>query len=141
MVKMSLGLAFTADKSELAIVRKRKPDWQANKLNAVGGKIEEGETPLEAMVREFEEEAGIQTQPEEWEYFGSLSGTDFHVSLYKRFNDDVRQLDPHGRIVDGEVIALRRTESVLSNEDETVRPLTEMIRASLENRELSLVWK
>lgn len=44
--------------SEVALIRKEKPEWQRNKLNGIGGKIEPGETSYAAMVREFREETG-----------------------------------------------------------------------------------
>lgn len=47
--------------TDVVLIRKNKPDWQAGKLNGVGGKIEEGEMPYDAMVREFEEETGLPT--------------------------------------------------------------------------------
>lgn len=43
----------------VALVRKIEPAWQKDLWNAIGGKIEEGESPLEAMEREFKEETGI----------------------------------------------------------------------------------
>jgi 8-oxo-dGTP pyrophosphatase MutT (NUDIX family) len=45
--------------SFVALIRKVRPSWQAGLLNGVGGHIESGETPHDAMVREFEEEAGV----------------------------------------------------------------------------------
>ncbi|GAF85272.1 unnamed protein product, partial [marine sediment metagenome] len=44
--------------------------WQAGLLNGIGGKIEEGESPHSAMVREFEEEAGVKKLS--WELFCKL---------------------------------------------------------------------
>jgi 8-oxo-dGTP diphosphatase len=41
----------------VALVRKARPEWQKGRLNGVGGKVESGESPAEAMVREFAEEA------------------------------------------------------------------------------------
>lgn len=41
------------------LVLKNKPAWQRGRLNLVGGKIEAGETPAQAALRELEEEAGF----------------------------------------------------------------------------------
>ena len=43
------------------LIEKQKPAWQKGKFNLPGGKIEEGETPIEAAVRELWEESGIRT--------------------------------------------------------------------------------
>ena len=53
------GLLFDYDLKNVVLIRKTKPSWQAGKLNCVGGKIEPGETPHDAVVREFEEETGL----------------------------------------------------------------------------------
>lgn len=42
------------------LILKNKPDWQAGKLNLPGGKVEEGETPQQAIIRELKEEAGFE---------------------------------------------------------------------------------
>lgn len=42
----------------VALIRKSHPEWQRGKFNGIGGRIEPGEGPLAAMVREFREEAG-----------------------------------------------------------------------------------
>lgn len=54
------GFLFSRDLKNVMLIRKTKPAWQAGKLNAIGGKIEPGETEYGAMVREFEEETGIK---------------------------------------------------------------------------------
>ena len=44
---------------KVLLVEKDRPAWQSGKLNLVGGKIEEGETPEQAALRELKEEAGL----------------------------------------------------------------------------------
>jgi 8-oxo-dGTP diphosphatase len=65
------GFLFSSDLIRVALIRKNKPDWQAGKLNAIGGKIELGETPEEAMIREFKEETDLYI--ERWSKFCVLS--------------------------------------------------------------------
>lgn len=64
------GFLFSPDKAWVALVRKNKPAWQAGKLNGIGGKIEPGETPAQAMCREFREEAGLDLS--DWREFCTL---------------------------------------------------------------------
>ena len=49
----------TTDNNVL-LVLKNKPAWQKGRLNLVGGKVEPGEAPHEAAVRELEEESGLR---------------------------------------------------------------------------------
>lgn len=53
-----VGFLFRLGGDEVALIRKSKPAWQKGMLNGVGGKIEDDELPISAMIREFEEEAG-----------------------------------------------------------------------------------
>lgn len=56
------GFLFTHDYREVLLIEKRRPAWQAGKLNGVGGHVEQhaNETPYAAMVREFKEEVGVE---------------------------------------------------------------------------------
>lgn len=45
--------------SKILLVEKDRPDWQKGRLNLVGGKIEKGETPEQAALRELQEESGL----------------------------------------------------------------------------------
>lgn len=65
-----IGFAFGRADSTVLLIEKNRPDWQKGKLNGVGGKIEPGETPMEAMIREFEEEAGLRI--ENWRHFDTM---------------------------------------------------------------------
>ena len=59
MISYVVGLVFDASNTKVLLVRKNRPNWQVGKLNGIGGKVEEGETPYEAVVRECEEECGL----------------------------------------------------------------------------------
>jgi 8-oxo-dGTP pyrophosphatase MutT (NUDIX family) len=48
----------------VAMVSKTKPSWQAGRLNFPGGKIEPGETPRQAAIRENLEETAVPLSPE-----------------------------------------------------------------------------
>ena len=58
MKKSTLCIPIT--RSRILLGRK-KTRWGAGKLNGFGGKIEKGETPEEAAVRELREESGLFT--------------------------------------------------------------------------------
>lgn len=72
----TLGFAFNSKEKDMLVllIRKLKPKWQEGKLNGVGGKIEQGETPIAAMVREFKEETNIQTSEKDWTKRGIMEG-------------------------------------------------------------------
>jgi 8-oxo-dGTP diphosphatase len=66
------GFLFSHDRTHVTLIRKNRPAWQKGKLNGLGGKIEPGETPLQAMQREFLEEAGVSIQ--DWHEAVTLRG-------------------------------------------------------------------
>ena len=51
---------FSQDLEHVLLIHKQKPAWQAGKANFPGGKVDAGETPEQALVRELEEELGIR---------------------------------------------------------------------------------
>lgn len=78
-----LGLAFDADAENVLLIRKNRPDWQAGKLNGAGGKVEPGETPLQAMIREFQEETGLDTSAAYWTPFGRIEAPQYVVHCFR----------------------------------------------------------
>lgn len=71
-MKYCLGFLFDPKLEQVVLIVKDHPEWQAGLLNGVGGKIADGESPLDAMVREFEEEAGPRVPGDEWTWFATL---------------------------------------------------------------------
>jgi 8-oxo-dGTP diphosphatase len=74
MQTYACGFLFSLDRGRVLLIRKRRPAWQAGKLNGVGGKIEPGESPPQAMRREFREEADLDVR--DWQEVLTLSGRD-----------------------------------------------------------------
>jgi 8-oxo-dGTP diphosphatase len=84
------GFAFHGGgtvRPRVVLIRKVKPDWQAGKLNGVGGKIEPGETSKTAMAREFHEETGVLTLPLEWDVFAKMHFPKAEVTFLRYFGD------------------------------------------------------
>lgn len=69
MNRYVLGFSFYPDGVMLIykLEGHRKGLW-----NGIGGKIEDGELPIEAMVREFREETSIGTQFRDWKVFATV---------------------------------------------------------------------
>ncbi len=92
MTEYVAGFYFNEDFSQVALIQKQRPSWQKGKLNAIGGKIEDGEAPKDAMVREFKEESGVDTNTSKWVEFLELSGYDFKVYFYKTVGPNINEL-------------------------------------------------
>lgn len=80
MTQYVCGFYFDHTHQRVVLIWKKKPAWQAGKLNGVGGKIEDGEISHAAMRREFKEETGIDH--ENWVALITLTGEDWRVYFY-----------------------------------------------------------
>ena len=61
-------LGFIFSKERVLLIQKAKPEWQAGKMNGIGGKLEKFETLHNAMQRECLEETGINIDAESWDH-------------------------------------------------------------------------
>lgn len=75
------GFMFSEDKKKVALIIKNRPQWQKGLMNGIGGHVETGEKPYDAMVREFEEETGVRHS--DWNHFCTLQGPFGKVHFYK----------------------------------------------------------
>lgn len=83
MLAWVLGFLFNEDRTKVILLKKTHPDYQAGKLNGVGGKVEPNETILDAMTREFLEETGITWKA--WHHYCSVAWNDGIIYCYKGF--------------------------------------------------------
>jgi 8-oxo-dGTP diphosphatase len=70
--KYVLGFIFDTSRTKVLLIKKTKPDWQKGKFNGIGGKIEQNETPSDAMTRECFEEADLKLY--NWVNFAEIKG-------------------------------------------------------------------
>lgn len=94
------GFAIDRTASWVLLIKKNRPEFQKGKWNGIGGKIEPGETPIAAMVREFREECGVETTPEQWTHTITMHGqgdeatperaAGFRVHYFRMFTDLVK---------------------------------------------------
>lgn len=87
MTSYVLGFLFNMKGEVVWLIRKSKPNWQKGLLNGIGGKIEQNETPLQAMEREFKEEAGLEIK--DWKEFCILTdeAKGFEVYCFYAFSE------------------------------------------------------
>jgi 8-oxo-dGTP diphosphatase len=101
MKRYVLGFVFDFGYHNVLLILKAKPDWQFGKLNGLGGKIEQGETPAQAMAREFREETAGYDMVPQFKPFGRLHGTNgdgwevhlFHAKVMLEFPPDLNGID------------------------------------------------
>lgn len=84
MKEYVLGFLFSYGFGEVVLIRKNKPEWQAGKLNGLGGSIEPADkSPLSAMRREFKEECGADI--DNWGKFATMEGPGWRVDCFVAF--------------------------------------------------------
>ena len=76
-----VGFLFDLNKEHVVLIRKERPAWQLCLLNGVGGKVGPEETPLQAIKREFWEEAGLRI--DNWEHVSTEYTDEWKVHYFK----------------------------------------------------------
>lgn len=85
MNEMVVGFVFDKERKNVLLIEKKRPSWQVGYLNGIGGHIEHNESPHQAMVREFEEEAGIVIS--QFKNFVILNGSGQRIYFFLAFEE------------------------------------------------------
>jgi 8-oxo-dGTP diphosphatase len=87
------GFILSKNKAEVLLIEKDHPEWQRGRYNGIGGKIEPGETPFEALVREVREECGLDAFDVKWHRLCTLTGygESWEVHFYKGFTSNIHK--------------------------------------------------
>jgi len=120
-----VGFAFDHKEEIVALMLKARPDWQRGRLNGIGGHIEDGEQPIDAMEREWEEETSAFEIP--WALFAKLYGDGWEMYCF-RGNADLTELESSS---DGEEIVVCSPDELPVNVLPNLRWLVPMSRASV----------
>ncbi len=62
-MKYVLVFIFNRDLDKVLLIQKNKPEWQKGNLNGIGGKVENKESNIRAVIRETKEETKIGISP------------------------------------------------------------------------------
>jgi 8-oxo-dGTP diphosphatase len=129
-----VGFAFTDDYKMVALIRKNRPEWQKGLLNGLGGKINPGEYPPNAMAREFKEEAGCLTLAEQWKWYATMEGTNndgarFKVECFTRKLGRLNDL----KTMEDEPLEVVRTDSILRLSNQMIDNLPWLIMAAIDH--------
>lgn len=88
MKRVSIGFLFSTKGDKVCLLKRDFPEYgNAMLLTGVGGNAEEGEGFYDAMVREFEEEAGVKLS--DWKHFCSIYKTDLQIDFFKCFSEKI----------------------------------------------------
>lgn len=125
MTEYVAGFLFDERLEHVALVRKLKPEWQKDKLNGIGGKVEPGEDIHSAMVREFQEETGVTINT--WKHEVVLKGNDWTVYFFSAIDDKIFDV----ATVEDEEILIVDIDSIWTRSD-LMRNLRTLISLALD---------
>lgn len=78
----TLAHIFDPSLSKVLLIHKNRPEWQAGKMNGIGGKLEVGETTFEGISREVWEETGLRIPITKWQHVIDLEAKDWVVHIF-----------------------------------------------------------
>jgi 8-oxo-dGTP diphosphatase len=109
-----LGFVFNKSRTKVALIKKNRPEWQAGKLNGIGGKIEENEACVDAMSREFLEETGYFIERNEWRHVLTMEREDPMFTCYVfRYFSEVENLEDILKTTTDEEIIIVPIDSII----------------------------
>ncbi|EGQ7641363.1 NUDIX domain-containing protein [Vibrio cholerae] len=112
MINYVTGFMFSQDLLNVGLIKKLKPKWQSGLYNGIGGKIEHDESPYEAIAREFQEETGVETKPDEWKLYVTLTRPDiYRVYFLCMISDKVHNI----RTTEEEIVKLLPCDALPKN--------------------------
>jgi 8-oxo-dGTP diphosphatase len=116
------GFLFSPECKEVALILKARPDWQAGKLNGIGGHVEGAEHPDSAMIREFREETGLHITS--WMPFCQFLSREWSCYFYAAISSNLHEV----RSMTDEAVLIFKTDELPKNVISNIRWLVPMAR-------------
>lgn len=126
MKDLVVGLIFD-NKNRVLLINKLRPEFQKGKLNGVGGKVEDGESHLNAIIRETKEETNLDIK--DWVLYSQANLKDFKISFFYTTLDS-EEIEKYESLTD-EILELHDInnlpDNVLEDIKSSVKYITNMI--------------
>jgi 8-oxo-dGTP diphosphatase len=86
-----LTLLFTVDGTRVVLMRRTRPAWQSGRVNALGGRLLDGESAGVAAQREVREESGVDIDAAEWLEVLVWDDAEYRMHVVRAMNDRARE--------------------------------------------------
>jgi 8-oxo-dGTP diphosphatase len=131
MKKFTVGFVFDQNLKNVLLMHKDRPDWQAGKVNGIGGKFDVGEESLDCMMREAKEESDLDTDKDKWVFLGNMYTDMVHLDVYAYVHDDLSR----AKTMTSEEVEIFSVANLPSNMLSNLRWLIPMAVDKIENQE------
>lgn len=116
--KYVVGIAMDLCGDDVALIEKKTgPVAVVGSWNGLGGKIDDGETPVAAMSREFQEESGVLIPQDGWRELGTLETDGYVLFFFCAATDKVYDC----RTMEAEVVAVFDVNALPPNTMNNIR--------------------
>lgn len=103
-MRTTYTVGFLHNDRRVVLICKNRPEWQAGRLNGIGGHVEDSDaSPLACQVREFQEETGVLVPA--WDHFLTLEGAESQIYCYAAY-DAGGWMDKVATVTDERVITV-----------------------------------
>jgi 8-oxo-dGTP diphosphatase len=110
-----LALLFTANRRQVVLIRRTRPVWQADRVNALGGRLMDGESPGDAARREVREESGVDVK--QWAEVLVWDDAEYRMHVMRA----VSELAGAARTMEDQEVFLADVESLPANVIDNLR--------------------